>query len=392
MKPRKFLLTAPSLLVLAAGASSEIIERVVAKVNGDIVTLSEFVNRQTAAVQGARVPGTDVERFLRENNARILQEAVDELLLVQRAEELGIRLRPEYIAEVIEGIKKENNIASDEALREQLQREGMTLDDLKRNIERSILRRQVLARELEAKTSVSEADARAEYAARRAEYTRPAQVRLQEILVAAAEGRDALALAQGLVARARAGEDFAALAREHSDAPTRGAGGELGALNLGEMNPQLETELSALRPGDVSEPLAVPEGYRIFRVVERTEGSVVPFEQAREEILRRLAQERYVREYETYIEGLRKTAAVEIKVREVPLALERSAAPGGGGSVLEDALDPPAPEVSAPSKAAPALPEPEFQTTPQAQPERVAPPPASPSPSPSPSPQPSARP
>ena len=56
MKPRKFLLTVPSLLVLAAGASSEIIERVVAKVNGDIVTLSEFVNRQAAAVQAARVP------------------------------------------------------------------------------------------------------------------------------------------------------------------------------------------------------------------------------------------------------------------------------------------------------------------------------------------------
>jgi parvulin-like peptidyl-prolyl isomerase len=400
MKPRNFLLSVPSLLALAAGASPEVIERVVAKVNGDILTFSEFVNRQAAAVQAARVAGAGVERFLRENNARILQEAVDELLLVQRADELGIRLRPEYIADVIEGIRKENNIASDEALREQLEREGMTLDDLKRNIERSILKRQVLTRELEAKVAVTEAEARADYDARQADYTTKAQVRLQEILVAAAEGRDAQEDARRLVARARSGEDFAALAREHSDAPTRGAGGELGAVNLGEMNPLVEQELAALRPGDVSEPVALAEGYRIFRVVERSDASVVPYEQVREQITRRLTQERYAREYDAYIEGLRKTAAVEIKVREVPLALDPSAP--AGGSMLEDALDRPAPQASpaagaaaaAPTPSAPAdpnAPEPEFETTPQAAPERVAPAPApapAASPSPSPSPEP----
>ena len=58
-----------------------------AKVNGDIVTLCEFQPRQVAAVQGARITTNGIERFLRENNARILQEAIDDLLLVQRAAE-----------------------------------------------------------------------------------------------------------------------------------------------------------------------------------------------------------------------------------------------------------------------------------------------------------------
>ena len=102
-----------SYLLLAASAPAEILERVVAKVNGDIVTLSEFQARQVAAVQAAGGLTTDdrIERFLRENNARILQEAIDDLLLVQKAQELGMRLRPEYIKDIIEGIKKENNIA-----------------------------------------------------------------------------------------------------------------------------------------------------------------------------------------------------------------------------------------------------------------------------------------
>src|SRR4051812_37602962 len=177
MKRSRVLVRLNALLVLGASAlllssslRAEIIERVVAKVNGDIVTQSEFEARQLAAVQAARIPPDQVETFLRQNNQKILQEAVDDLLITQRASELGIKLRPEYVQDVIEGIKKENNIASDEDLRLQLRREGMSVDDLKRNIERSVLRRQVLSRELETKAVVTDADARVEYEKHKHEY------------------------------------------------------------------------------------------------------------------------------------------------------------------------------------------------------------------------------
>ena len=172
------------VLSLSASSRAEIIERVVAKVNGDIVTQSEFEARQLAAVQAARIAPDQVESYLRQNNARILQEAVDDLLITQRAADLGIKLRPEYVQDVIEGIKKENNIPDDAELKRQLRREGMSLDDLKRNIERSVLRRQVLSRELEQKTTVTEAEAKAEYEQHKAEYGKSASVHLQEIVVA----------------------------------------------------------------------------------------------------------------------------------------------------------------------------------------------------------------
>src|SRR6185503_8485525 len=153
MKPRRSVPRNVQLslaaAVLAATAPAEVLERVVVKVNGDMVTQSEFQARQVAAVQAARVPPERIEQFLRENNARILQEAIDDLLLVQRADEIGVRLSPSYIKEVVDGIKKENNIASDEELNRQLRREGMSLEELKRNIERSVLRRQLLSRDLE---------------------------------------------------------------------------------------------------------------------------------------------------------------------------------------------------------------------------------------------------
>ncbi|HEY2946496.1 MAG TPA: hypothetical protein VGN09_28950, partial [Vicinamibacteria bacterium] len=84
MKPPRAL-PILSVVLFTAAARGEILERVIVKVNGDIVTQSEFEARQIAAVQQARVTPDQVEKFLRENNAHILQEAIDDLLLVQRA-------------------------------------------------------------------------------------------------------------------------------------------------------------------------------------------------------------------------------------------------------------------------------------------------------------------
>src|SRR5262249_53566955 len=156
-------------------------------------------------------------------------------------------------------------------------KEGMSLDDLKRNIERSVLRRQVLSRELEPKTQVTEAEVRSAYEKSKSDYGKSAAVHLQEIVV-----KDE-ALAQDLVRRARGGEDFAALARAHSVAGSRAAGGELGRVAKGDMNPQLEKVVTALSPGGVSDPITSDNGYRIVRVVSKEEASVTPYEDVKDE-------------------------------------------------------------------------------------------------------------
>lgn len=378
MKPPRAL-SILSLALLAVAARGEIIERVIVKVNGDVVTQSEFEARQIAAVQQARIPPEQIEKFLRENNAHILQEAIDDLLLVQRAVDLGIKLRPEYIKEVIDGIKKENNIASDDDLQQQLKREGMTLEELKRNIERNILKRQVMQRELENKVTATEADAKADYEARKAEYTKPATVHLQQIVVRS--DSKSPTLAKDLVARARGGEDFAELAKTYTVGPNKASGGDLGVLRKGDLAPDVEKVAFALAPGQVSDPIPTPEGFRILKVVEKTEGSVVPYEDARAEILRRLNQARMSEEVERYLEGLRGKAILEYRVREVGLQLNQPVPSGGG--LLQTPAEPISP---APT---PADPNAEITTTPQARPERVAPAaPAAPSPSPTPTPKP----
>jgi parvulin-like peptidyl-prolyl isomerase len=391
------LLLGLGALLLSASSRAEIIERVVAKVNGDIVTQSEFEARQLAAVQAARIAPDQVESYLRQNNQRILQEAVDDLLITQRASELGIKLRPEYIQDVIEGIKKENNIASDDDLRRQLRREGMSVDDLKRNIERSVLRRQVLSRELESKAVVTDADARAEYEKHKAEFGKSASVHLQEIEVADVEQ------AQDVLRRARGGEDFAAMARALSTAGSRASGGDLGQVSPGDMNPALARIVAALPAGGLSEPILTDKGFRIVRVVAKEEATVTPFEEVKDDLTKRLGQERMASAYEQYVEGLRKASEkttrttvseVSLQVPNMPASTLSGPGLGPAPGTPETPEAAPAPNVRVP--AVPGIDPSEISTSPQARPERVAPPAlpghegqAAPSPAASPSPSPS---
>src|SRR5437867_5594478 len=161
----------------------------------------------------------------------------------------------------------------------------MTLDDRKRNIERTIVRRQILSRDIEGKITVSDSEARAEYDRKIADFTKPATVSLLEILVKD-EGADALA--REILARARGGEDFASLARIYSVSPTKSTGGDLGRLAHGDLNPELEKIAFALPVGAISDPIPSGGGYRILKVTEKTEGSVVPFDQAKEAIKQRV--------------------------------------------------------------------------------------------------------
>ncbi len=314
------LLLLPSLALAPAPGGAEIIERVVAKVNGQIITLSEFQGRQIAAAQAARVDPANIGAFLRQQNAKILQDAIDEILILQKAEDSGIRAPAEWIDESIEGIRKDNKITSDEQFQDALAREGLTLAELRQNIERGVLRRIVMQRDIQPKIEATESELRAEYEKLKAtQFTKPATVTLQEILVP--EDAGGAAFARELAEKARAGEDFAALARAHSAAPSRANGGDLGQLTQGEINPELEKVAFALPVGSVSDPLPVEGGYRIVRVTAKTSGSTTPYDAAKDSVRDRLMMSRFETAYDAYMQELRKTASVELRVREVPLQL-----------------------------------------------------------------------
>lgn len=386
MKRLSLLLLPSLLLATPSSGRAEIVERVIVKVNGDIITLSDFEARQVMAIQAAGIGPDKIESYLRDHNAKILQDAVDDLLIVQRADELEIHLPPEAINGVIENIKKENHITTDDELRTQLRREGMTFDDLKRNVSQTYLKRAVLQRELERKVAPTEEEIRSYYEGHKEEYTWPATVQLQEIRIPA-ETPGARARAVEVVTRARAGEDFGELARSFSAAGP--ANGDLGVVSLKELSPAVQKAVAPLQVGEVSDPVAGPEGFSVFKLLQRAESTVTPLDDVRNKIRSQLMDVKGNEAYDKYVEELRKNAIIDVKVREVPLQVSR---PVGPSTFLEPPTDdalakrvtpagatPAAPAAPAGPTAGPPPPSPaaddaEFSTSPQEAPEHVTPP------------------
>ena len=176
-----------ALAIVPTGA--QIIEQVLVNVNGDILTKTEFEQRQVATLRNrpelANTTPDDVtlRRAIAEVTPQLILEAVDELLLVQRGRELGLALGDEQFTSIVDNIKKSNNLENEDQFQAALKQEGMTMTDLRRALERQMLSSEAQRRDVVDKISVTEAEARTYYDAHAAEFTTPSEVTLREILI-----------------------------------------------------------------------------------------------------------------------------------------------------------------------------------------------------------------
>ena len=148
-------------VVLSLQGRTDILEQILVKVNGDIITKTDLEQRQITALRQADPnfrPGSDAElrKALTEVTPEVIVNAVDELLLVQRGRELGYALGAEQFRNIVENIKKENKLETEEAFQAALKQEGLTLEDLRKQLERQMLISRVQQVEVQAKIAVSE--------------------------------------------------------------------------------------------------------------------------------------------------------------------------------------------------------------------------------------------
>src|SRR5688500_3998520 len=203
-------------LVVAASAGdplrAEILEQVLVKVNGDVVTKTEFENRQVQVLQSRpeyaniNPNSLDLQKAIAEITPALILDAVDELLLVQRGRELNYALGDEQFKSIVDNIKKSNNITDEAQFQAALKQEGITEADLRRNIERSMMISQVQRNEVVERISVTDEEARAYYDAHRSEFTTPSEITLREILIEVPSTDRGVNVAQDDEAKARAEE------------------------------------------------------------------------------------------------------------------------------------------------------------------------------------------
>jgi parvulin-like peptidyl-prolyl isomerase len=328
-------------LILAAPLHAEVIEQVLVKVNGDIVTKSDFERlqlellRQRPELQNVTPDSPELQKAVAESAPQLILSAVDELLLVQRGRELGYVMTDEQFKGVLDNIKKDNNIDTDEKFNEALKQEGMTLADLRRQLEKNMLETRVQQNEVLAKISVTEDEAHAYYDAHKNEFTTPSEIMLREILVAVpttdrgvnvAQDDAAKAKAEEIRHRVLAGEPFARLAGELSDAQSKANGGLIGPVKSDELAPALQTMLEKIKVGEVSDVIRTQRGYQLLQLESRTEVKVKTFDEARQDISDRIAEEKRRAETQKYIEKLRAAATITWHNDELKKAYEQALA------------------------------------------------------------------
>ena len=329
-----------ALALAAVPLHAEIIEQVLVKVNGEIITRSEFEKRQIAMLRdrpelaklGPNSP--QLARAVEESTPNLILDAVDELLWLQRAHEHGWAMPAEQLGRMIGDIRKTNNLEDDATFKKALESEGMTENDLRKSIERSVLIRQVQQVDVTEKINVTDEEIRAFYDANSREFTSPSEVTLREILIAVPVTARGINVAQSDEARARAdeirsrlvaGDPFPKLAEEFSASPSKNNdGGLVGPVKVDELDQALQDVVNSLKIGQISEVIPTNRGFQIFKLESRSETKVKTLEEARSDVSRRVADGKYRGEMLKYLERLREQAKIDFKNDELKRAYEKA--------------------------------------------------------------------
>jgi peptidyl-prolyl cis-trans isomerase SurA len=317
-------------------ARADILEQILVKVNGDILTKSDLEQRQVMALR-QRDPNfrpasdADLQKALTEITPQVIVDAVDEMLLVQRGRELGYSLGNQQFQEIIENIKKENKLETEEQFQAALKQEGMTMDDLRKQLERNLLMSRVQQVEVMGKISVSEDEVVAYYENNKNSFTTPPSITLREILVAVPEtdkginvsaDDQARVKADDIRQRVTAGEPFAQLASQFSDSGSKANGGLIGPISRDDLSPELQKLLAGMKVGEVTPVLRTPRGYQIIKLESSVGAKTKTLDEARAEVSDKLAATKRQGQTEIYLQHLREQAIIDWKNDEIKKAFE----------------------------------------------------------------------
>jgi peptidyl-prolyl cis-trans isomerase SurA len=304
----------------------EVVEEIVAVVNDDIITLSQYRTEFEAALaqlKAQQIPQEQIDQQYALLKKEFLNSVITELLLLQKARELGLNVQ-EQLKGMIEKIKKDNNLASDADLRRAVEQQGMTYETWLKQYEEGMLRQGVLYTEVERAIVLEDSEVVQYYKKNPAEFTVPTEYKLSAIYFAT-EGRTAEqveALKAAVDAKLKGGAAFADAAAELSDQPMKDAKGDLGTFKAGELDTALESPVERLKAGDTSAWINTKNGWYLLRLMEKKDSFLRPFEDARKEVEEKIFNAKRAVKGEAYIKSLRERSYVKI-INPDPLGVNK---------------------------------------------------------------------
>lgn len=313
---------AVSALLTAADAPAPIlIDEIVCKVNGDIITRNDLEQDRKDLEAELRRQGLSGQRLTDElatAQKNALRERIDRLLLIQKGKELDLKVDAEVTKAIAEK-QRQTKIADPDKF-QQLVREqtGKPFEEFKSDIKDQLLMQGTVRQEVTSKINFKREELEQYYNDHKAEFQREERVFLSEILISTAD-KDSTGLAaaekkaKDLVARARKGEKFSELAQSNSDALSAQDGGQMPPFQKGQLRSEIETAVWNQPRGYVTDPIKVDSGFLIYKVEDHQKAGLADFEEVRGEVSEKLFKPRLDPELRAYLTKLRQNAFLEIK-------------------------------------------------------------------------------
>src|SRR5438477_5440328 len=268
------------LAVLPALSVDRVIEEIIARVNNQIITRTEFQRSKEQLRQEAQQQDpTHAEKIVAEKDKDVLRYLIDQQLLLEKGKDLGITGDTELIKKLDE-MRKEMNLDTMEDLEKAASGQGVSFEDFKQNMRNQIITQQVIGKEVGSKMSISKEEEQKFYDEHKSDMEQPERIKLSEILVSTEkknasdtsteEQRIAVAQtkADDLLAQIRKGGKFEDIAKKYSDGPSAAQGGDLGYFNRGALAKILEDKTITMKYGDVSDAIRANQSFVILKVAE----------------------------------------------------------------------------------------------------------------------------
>jgi len=320
--------------LLVAQDDSTVVEDIIVRINNSIITRSDLKRSREQLLNDMhqQAPNaTAAEEKDREKD--LLRDLIDQQLLLQKGEELGISADAEVVKRLDE-LRKQIHAESMEDVEKAAQAQGVSFEEFKQNMKNQIITQRVIGQEVGSHISVTQQEVQQEYDKDKNEMERPEQVRLSEILISTQtappvkteKGKEVLpqapspevvaaaqAKANQVYAQLQKGAKFDDLAKQYSDGPTSANGGDLEYFKRGTMSKELEQQVFALKAGEYTKPIQTNQGFVILKVTEHQEAGIPPLKDVETRVQESIYMQKMQPALREYLTKLRENAYIDIK-------------------------------------------------------------------------------
>ena len=295
---------------------AEVLERIIAVVNDEIVTEQDLQYLMAPVMAQYRTTTTGQAYIEKAKEARkeFLQKVIEDKLILSEAKRRQVIVKDEEVDEMITEVR--NKFPNREVFLKAMEDQGLTEKKLWNRFRDQLLMQKLVNYEVRARVSISPGEVSEYYKAHPEQFAQGDRVKLQHILVRSGGARtepEAKTFAEALVEQLKSGRPFEDLAKTYSEAAEASEGGQMGWMEKGQLLGSIDEKVFSLNAGELTEPIQSSLGYHIFKVVEKETSSVKPLAEVRSQIQEDLFKTESNTRLEKWISDLRKNAYISIR-------------------------------------------------------------------------------